>query len=167
MAVRPNARNKRSVWIFSDEVSCTGKGTLCALIRNLLGEGNCADIPLRELPGRFALSKAEGKLGVVSDENDFDAKVEAGDKLMSLVKGDRVMSEKKFKDPRPFRFRGIVVQAMCGCPKMPAEPADFWDDQLYVRLDVPLAGRVDLKIASEYVKDASVLEYVLNRALRP
>ena len=64
-------RNKMA--IFYSENGCSGKGTICQTIRNILGEESTISIPINEFSSRFALANLPDALAIVTDENDVNS----------------------------------------------------------------------------------------------
>lgn len=80
-----------------------GKGTLIDMITKFIGKGNCSFVPLQEIDGnKFKRAGLFGKL--LNTFADLDNKALSGSAYFkTIVAGDEIDAENKFKDPFHFR----------------------------------------------------------------
>ena len=104
------SRNKM-VLFFSFEGN-SGKGTICELIRCLIGEESTVNIPIREFSAPFGLANLPNASAVISDENNVDDKIKEFGVLKAVISGDVVTINQKYEKPYDFHFRGLVIQCI-------------------------------------------------------
>lgn len=68
----------------------SGKGTICELIRNLLGKEVVANIPIKDFSAPFGLSNLPDSLAVVTDENNVNDYIKELGVIKSVITGDVV-----------------------------------------------------------------------------
>lgn len=67
--VRQNVAWNKVAWFFSESGN-SGKGTLCAMLRNLLGTGAHCSILLSDISKDFMMKSLTHYVAVIFDEND-------------------------------------------------------------------------------------------------
>ena len=162
--VRPNVLWKKSAWFYS-EVGNNGKGTLCSLMRNLIGEKSCASIPLSEMGKDFALEPLIYSSAIIVDENDVGTYIDKAANLKAIVTHDAIQINRKFKTPIAFKFYGFMVQCLNEFPRVKDKSDSFYRRYLFVPFDKSFTGRERKYIKDDYLKREEVLEYVLFRVL--
>ncbi|MBN1299251.1 MAG: hypothetical protein JW997_06170, partial [Actinobacteria bacterium] len=87
-----------------------GKSTFINILTHLLGIENVASIDLNELSvNKFATSQLHGKLAIICGELDMNILSRTG-VVKQITGGDRIKSEKKFKEPFYFKnYAKIIV----------------------------------------------------------
>lgn len=164
-AIRPNVSWNKSAWFFSESGN-NGKGTLCQLIRNLCGEENTASISLCDFGKPFGLQQLiSGISCILADENPVGTYVDDAAALKSVITGDVVTVNGKFKAPVSYRFRGFMIQCLNELPKVRDKSDSFYRRQLFVPFDKCFTGVERKYIKNDYLKRRDVLEYVLKRVL--
>lgn len=73
--MRPNVPWNKSVWFYSESGN-NGNGTLCELMRQLVGHGNYASISLADFGKDFMLGSLIHAQAVITDENDVGTYVD-------------------------------------------------------------------------------------------
>lgn len=163
--IRPNVRWNKSAWLYSS-VGRNGKGTLCAMLRNLCGEGNYAALKLSEFSVDFALEPLIHSSAIITDENDVGTFIDKAANLKAIITNDVIQINRKFKTPIAYQFRGFMVQCMNEMPKVKDKSDSFYRRQLFI----PFLKTFDETQERKYIKDdylarKEVLQYVLWRVL--
>ena len=164
--IRPNVSWNRAAWLYSTQGN-NGKGTLCALMRNLCGNGNHTAIQLSAFSRDFALESLVKASAIINDENDTDVCIDRAATLKAVITGDVFQMNRKFKTPISFQFRGFMVQCINGLPKVKDRSNSFYRRQLVVPFLKNFGGKgVERRyIKDDYLARKEVLEYVLCRVL--
>ena len=97
-SLRPNMPWNKSVWLYSTQGN-NGKGTFCALVRNLLGKGSWASIPLKDFGQDFMLEELTRVQAIITDENDVGTYIDKAATLKSVITGDPFLLNRKYKLP--------------------------------------------------------------------
>ena len=162
--IRPNVSWNRAAWFYSTQGN-NGKGTLCALMRNLCGKGNHTAIMLSDFCKDFALEPLVKASAIINDENDVDVYIDKAANLKAVITGDVFQMNRKFKMPIAFQFKGFMVQCINGLPKVKDRSNSFYRRQLIVPFLKNFQGIERRYIKDDYLKRKDVLEYVLCRVL--
>ena len=152
--------------IFQAETGANGKGTILALIRNLLGgELNTSSLSIAGFNDRFAIEELIYKMAVLGDENQVGGYIDGSTAFKSYVTHDPIRADIKYKSPVTFRPRGLTIQSFNEIPK-------FRDrsDSMFRRLLILPFNKTFSSIERKYIKDDyihrnEVLEYILKRLL--
>jgi len=156
-------RNK--MCLFYNEMGNNGKGTICQLIRNLLGENVVANIPLKQFSAKFGLANLPNAMAVVADENDIDLLKKGLAELKAAISGDPVDIEQKFQDIYKYTFNGLILQCVNTLPQFADKTESF-----YRRLHIITFERCFTGVEKRYIKQRliyrqDVLEYILKMVL--
>ena len=162
--IRPHVPWDKSAWLYS-ESGANGKSTLCTLMQNLCGEKPCASIPLNAFGEEYMLEDLVNVTAVITDENEVNIYIDKVAKLKSVVTGDRLQINRKYKSPLSFTFKGFMVQCLNGFPKVKDRSEAFYRRNLFVPFAKCFTGGERKYIKREYMKNKDVLEYVMFRAL--
>lgn len=162
--IRPGVRWNKTAWFYS-VTGNNGKGTLCALMRNLCGAGAWASIPLKAFSREFMLEPLMRVSAVITDENDTSTYVDDAAALKSVITGDPFQLNRKFKDPRSVLFRGFMVQCVNELPRMRDRSESMYRRLLVVPFEKRFEGRERKYIKADYLGRRDVLEHVLWRVL--
>ena len=162
--IRPYVRWNKSVWLYS---TCgnSGKGCICTLARNLVGEGNYASLTLKEFAGRFNLGQLIGVSAIINDENDVGTYVDSAASLKAVITNDVISIERKYKQPIPYQFFGFMIQCLNEFPRFRDRSNSFYRRQLFVEFDKCYTGAEKPIIKDDYLSRPEVLEYVLYKVL--
>lgn len=163
-AVRPGVRWNKAVFLHSTRGN-NGKGTLCALMRNVLGSHGCASIPIANFGKPFALTELIHARAIITDENSVGAFARDLGDFKSVVTGDSFTLDRKYKDPVSVSFSGLVVQCVNDFPKSRDKSASYTRRQLFIPFRKWFGGSERGYIKSDYLARPDVLRYVLKRAL--
>src|SRR5699024_7550393 len=145
-----------------------GKGTLCALMRQLCGRRSHTSIPLSDFGKEFALEPLVRASAIITDENDVGTFIDKAANLKAIVTGDVIQINRKYRMPIAYQFRGFMVQCLNEFPRMKDKSESNYRRQLFVPFNKSFTGRERKYIKDDYLKRREVLEYalwyVLNRA---
>ena len=142
-----------------------GKGTLCALMRNLCGAASCASIKLSEFGRDFALEQLINKLAIIVDENDVGIFIDKAAELKSVITNDVISISRKFKTAVNYQFFGLMVQCLNELPRIKDRSDAFLRRLLLIPFDKCFTGAERKYIKKNYINRPDVLEYVLYRVL--
>lgn len=162
--LRPNVSWNKSAWFFSTKGN-NGKGTLCSLMRNILGKGQTASIPLSAFGKEFMLETLITKNAIIVDENDVGEYIDKAANLKAIITNDVIEINRKFKTPISFQFHGFMVQCMNELPSIKDTTDSFYRRQLYIPFEKCFTGQERSYIKSDYLCRKEVLEYVVFRVL--
>jgi len=163
-STRTNVRWGKAIFLYS-EVGNNGKGTLCRLIRNLLGDENVACIAINEFSQPYMLSQLIGATAVICDEVDVAAYSEKNAVFKSVVTADAVQINVKYEDPVTVEFNGIVIECLNGFPKSADKSGSFYRRCLFIPFDKNYSVGERKYIKSDYIQRPEVLQYVLKKAI--
>ena len=156
-------RNKM-VCLYS-ELGNNGKGTLCALIRTLIGENRTISIPISDFSEKFALGKLPQAVAIVCDENDTNHFSDSNQTLKSLITGDPIRIAEKFQPEYLFRWSGLIVECINAILKIADKSGSFLRRTLIVPMPSCFTGREYKQIKTEFIHDRALREYVLYKVL--
>ncbi|MBT8162920.1 MULTISPECIES: phage/plasmid primase, P4 family [Arthrobacter] len=158
--VRPHVRWGKTAWFYSEKGN-NGKGTLCALMRNLVGDGTHTSIPLSDFGRNFALEPLMRANAVIVDENDVGTLIDKAANLKAIVTGDVIQIDRKHRMPVAFQFHGFMVQCLNEFPRAKDKSESFYRRQLFVPFAKSFTGAERKYIKDDYLRRHEVLEYVL------
>ena len=162
--IRPNVPWNKACFMYSESGN-NGKGTLCALMRKLVGEGSHTSIPLNDFSKDFMLEPLIGVSAVIVDENDVGTYIDKAGNLKAVITRDIVQINRKFKEPISFRFKGFMVQCLNEMPRVKDKSDSFYRRQLFIPFTKCFTDVERKYIKNDYLCRKEVLEYVLYRVL--
>lgn len=162
--IRPHVRWNKSAWLYS-ETGNNGKGTLCELMRNLVGHGAYATIPLTDFSKDFALEPLIRSAAIIVDENDVGAFIDKAANLKAIITNDVLSVNRKFKTCISFQFHGFMVQCLNSYPRFSDKSDSFYRRQTFVPFNKCFTGSERKYIKEDYLHRKEVLEYVLYKVL--
>ena len=162
--VRPNVCWNKAAFFYSTTGN-NGKGTLCVLMRNLVGASVCASIPLNDFGKDFMLEPLLGATCVIVDENDVGGYIDKAGNLKAVITGDTISINRKYKTPVYYQFHGMMVQCINEMPRIKDKSNSFYRRQLFVPFQRCFTGKERTYIKSDYLYRQEVLEYILNKVL--
>lgn len=163
-AVRPNTAWNQAAFFYSTKGN-NGKGTICELIRGVVGRGNCCSISLDSLGREFMLTPLLKASAIVVDENNVGEYIERTANLKALITGDSVSINIKHRDPVSYTFRGFMVQCLNDAPKFRDKTDSMLRRIIFVPFDKCFTGHERKYIKEDYLKRKEVREYVLKHVL--
>lgn len=162
--IRPYVHWNKSAWFYSNTGN-NGKGTLCALMRNLCGDGSYASIPLSDFSKDFALEPLTRATAIIVDENDVGGFVDRAANLKAIITNDVISMNRKFKTPIAYQFFGFMVQCLNEYPRIKDKSDSFYRRQLFIPFSKCFTGQERKYIKEDYLARPEVLEYVLYKVL--
>lgn len=164
--VRPNVMWKRLI-LFISSSGNNGKGTLCELIRNVIGPLAWTSIPLAKWGEKFALVNLPRVQAVIVDENDTNVRIDSSKDLKSAVTGDAITVNRKYRDDITMMFVGLILQCLNEQPSFADRSNSLYRRQLPIQFErhFNAKGAEVSEIKEKFLKDRGVLEYVLWRVL--
>lgn len=157
------ARNQ--MVLFYSKVGNNGKGTICQLVRNLLGELVTVSIPLKDFSSRFGMSSLPGAMAVVVDENDVSSFHKGLGNLKAVITGDTVTIEKKYQEAYNFKFHGLILECVNELPKVDDKTAAFKRRLHIISFPNTFTGQEKRYIKQRLIYRQDVLEYILKMVL--
>src|SRR5699024_575447 len=115
--IRPHVSWGKTAWFYSEQGN-NGKGTLCALMRELCGPRSHTSIPLSDFGKEFALEPLVRASAIITDENDVGTFIDKAANLKAIVTGDVIQINRKYRMPIAYQFRGFMVQCLNEFPRM-------------------------------------------------
>ena len=161
--LRPNVAWDKSAWLYSDRGE-NGKGTLCAMWRNLCGS-SATSISIADFSKDFMLSSLVTSQAIIVDENDVGTFIDKAGALKAVITNDVVYINRKFKDPIPYQFHGFMVQCLNELPRFKDKSDSIYRRQLFIPMSKCFTGKARTYIKSDYINRPEVLEYVMKRVL--
>lgn len=162
--IRPLVPWNKSAWFYSEKGN-NGKGTLCELMRQLCGENAYAAIKLSDMSTDFLLEPLLHASAIITDENDVGAYIDKAANLKSIVTGDVIQVNRKFKTPVAYQFFGFMVQCFNEMPRIKDKSDSFFRRQLFIPFSKCFTGIERKYIKRDYLHRPEVLQYVLWRVL--
>ena len=163
-ALRPNVAWHKTAWFYSDSGN-NGKGTLCTLMRNLLGDDAWASLPLKAFSNPFMLEPLSRVSAIITDENDTGTFVDDAAALKSVITHDPFLMDRKFKAPRSVLFNGFMVQCVNELPKLRDKSESLYRRLLVIPFEKRFEGVERKYIKDDYLYRPEVLEYVMHKLL--
>lgn len=151
--------------LFYSQVGNNGKGTICRLIRNLLGEEVTVSIPINNFSKRFGLSNLPGAMAIITDENDVSSFNQGLATLKAVITADEIPLERKHQDPFDFTFYGLVLQCINDMPKVDDKTASFRRRLHFITFEQCFTGQQKRYIKDRLIYRNDVLEYILKMVL--
>lgn len=161
--LRPNVSWDKSAWLYSDRGE-NGKGTLCAMWRNLCGSA-ATSISIADFAKDFMLSSLITSQAIIVDENDVGTFIDKAGDLKAVITNDVVYINRKFKNPIPYQFHGFMVQCLNELPRFKDKSDSIYRRQLFIPMSKCFTGKARTYIKSDYINRPEVLEYVMKRVL--
>lgn len=162
--IRPNVPWNKACFMYSESGN-NGKGTLCELMRQLVGEGSYASIPLSDFGKDFLLEPLVSATSVIVDENDVGTYIDKAANLKAVITGDTIQINRKFKAPIYYKFRGFMVQCLNEMPRVKDKSDSFYRRQLFIPFTKCFTGAERKYIKNDYLKRKEVVEYVMYKVL--
>lgn len=162
--IRPNVPWGKSAWFYSEKGN-NGKGTLCELMRNLVGRGSYASLSLNDMSKDFMLSQLTRTTCIITDENDVGTFIDKAANLKTIVTGDTLLINRKYKEAIAYQFKGFMVQCLNELPRVKDKSDSFYRRQLFVPFTKCFTGIERKYIKNDYLSRKNVLEYVLQKVL--
>ena len=125
----------KAVMIYGEEN--TGKSTFLWLLSKLLGEDNVSNVPLQKLTSevdRFSAFELYHKMANIYADIPKIGIRETG-KFKMLTGGDRIMAERKFRDPITFMNYAKMIFSANELPEVHDTSGAFWRRWIVIRFE--------------------------------
>lgn len=151
--------------LFYSSSGCNSKGTICQLIRNILGEETVANIPLNEFSKSFGLSKLPGANAIIVDENAVSDFSKGLDKLKAVITKDIVSVNEKYVKEFDYRFNGLVIECINDLPNTNDKTNSFLRRLHIVPFEKTFVGSPKKYIKDRLIYMEEVKEYIVKMAM--
>lgn len=151
--------------LFYSSSGCNSKGTLCQLIRNILGEETVASIPLSEFSKTFGLSRLPGSNAIIVDENCVSDFTKGLAELKAVITGDVVSINEKYVPTYDYRFQGLVLQCVNDMPNGNDKSGSFYRRLHIIPFTKSFTGNPKKYIKDRLIYDEQVLEYIVKMVM--
>ena len=162
--LRPNVRWDKIVCMYS-QLGMNGKGTLCALMKQLCGEGSYVSLRFVDFDTDALLAPLIRATAIITDENATNDYAKDVSRLKALATGDSISINRKFKEGITFKYSGLIVQCVNKLPRAADQTDSFYRRFLMIPFDKTFKGIERKYIKDDYLKRPEVLEYVLWKVL--
>lgn len=162
-ATNPNHTREKMAILYGE--GNNGKGTFQTMLINLIGIENISTLTPHEFSGEFKLEMLQGKVCNIGDDisNKY---LDDMSNLMSIVTGDPVAVNRKGKNVITARFKLFNLFSANKLPKVRNKSQGTYRRLLIVPFNADFNGQVqDRRIKDEYLKNSTILEYILYTAL--
>lgn len=163
-ALRPYKRWDQMIWFYST-VGCNGKGTTCALLRNILGERCCASLNIPDMNKDFKLANIANTCAIIADENPVGTYIEQTAALKSITTNDPILLNPKYRTPYSYNFNGIIIQCVNEVPRVKDKSPSFLRRLILVPFERSFFGHENTAIKQVYIKDEKVREWFVWMAM--
>lgn len=151
--------------LFYSKTGNNGKGTLCQMIRNILGQDVTVSIPLKDFSTRFGLSNLPRAMAVVTDENDVSSFNKGLANLKAVITGDTITIEQKYQTPYDYAFNGLVLECVNDIPNGDDKTGSFKRRLHIIVFPNCFTGSEKKYIKQRLIYSRDVLEYILKMVL--
>ncbi|MFT4086770.1 MAG: phage/plasmid primase, P4 family [Gordonia sp. (in: high G+C Gram-positive bacteria)] len=162
--VRPYVSWNKAAFFYSTQGN-NGKGTLVSLMRNLVGAGGYASIPLSDFSKEFMLEPLTRSSAILVDENDVGTYVDKAANFKAVVTNDVIAIRGIYKAPIAHQHYGFMVQCLNESPQFKDTSESIYRRQLFVPFIKCFTGAEHKHIKDDYLHRPEVLQYVLKRVL--
>ena len=156
-------RNK--MVLFMNTAGNNGKGTICQLIRNILGEEVVLNIPIAEFSEKFALADLPKAISLITDENNVNCFNKGLGNLKAVITGDVVKIEQKYEKAYDYSFRGLVLQCVNDFPRGDDKSGSFKRRLHIIQFENCFTGKEKRYIKDRLIYRTDVLEHILKMVL--
>lgn len=164
-AVNGNYSRRKAILLYGN--GSNGKGTFQALIENIVGLQNCANLKINQFGERFALSQLIGKTVVIGDDLGAGIYIDDSGAFNSVITNDAVLIEFKGQQMFSARLYCTVIQSTNEMPKMRNRSDGTYRRLIIVPFNAKFQGDGDnWKIKDEYINRDDVKEWFLQEALK-
>lgn len=161
---RPHVSWNKAAFFYATSGN-NGKGTLLSLMRNMLGVGNYASIPLSDFSEPFLLEPLTRSSAILVDENDVGSYIDKSANLKAVITNDVINMNRKHRTPISHQHFGFMVQCLNDKPTFKDKSESFYRRQLFIQFTKCFTGAERKYIKDDYLQRREVLESVLKRVL--
>ena len=142
-----------------------GKGTICQLIRNLLGADVTASIKLNDFSNPFGLANLPKSVAVIVDENDVGLFIKNLSVVKAVITGDVVTINQKYEKAYDYSFHGLVLECINEYMRVQDKSGSFKRRLFIIPFPCCFNGIEKKYIKERLIYRKDVLEYVLKTVL--
>lgn len=162
--LRPGEHWNKTPWLYS-VVGANGKGSLCELIRQIVGSTATASLSVADFGNDYMITQLMNTTCVVTDENPVGTVIDKLSSFKAAVTGDIFTINRKYHDPVRFTYNGIILQCMNSMPQAKDRTGSFYRRQLFIPMEKNFAHVEKSEIKTEFLRDQEVCEYVAKRCM--
>src|SRR5699024_9528971 len=162
--LRPYVSWNKSAWFYSTRGN-NGKGTLVAMMRNLIGLRSCVSLPLAKMGEQFSLQQLAGATAILTDEHAVGTYVDKAANLKAITTHASLMVDRQHKDPISFQFWGFMVQCLNEKRLVSDRSESFYRRQVFIPFEKGVTGIEKRYVTEELLQRADVLQCVRVRGL--
>lgn len=152
-------RNK--MVLFMNTVGNNGKGTICQIIRNILGKDSVVSIPIADFSKQFALAGLPKAVAVIVDENNVSHFSQGLGNLKAVITGDTVQIEQKYEKTYDYSFHGLILQCVNDFPRVDDKSFSLRRRLFVLEFLNCFTGKEKRYIKDRLIYRTDVLEYIL------
>lgn len=142
-----------------------GKGTLCELIRTVIGRNRVASIPLSEFGKPFALETLPDAIAIIVDENNVKSYIDDLATLKAAITGDVLTINIKHQPKYDYTFNGLILQCVNALPQINDKTGSAKRRMIIVEMPSCFTGAEKKYIKNRLIHRRDVREYVLKKVL--
>lgn len=162
--LRPGEHWNKTPWLYS-VVGANGKGSLCELIRQIVGSTATASLSVADFGNDFMITQLMNTTCVVTDENPVGTVIDKLSSFKAAVTGDIFTINRKYHDPVRFTYNGVILQCMNSMPQAKDRTGSFYRRQLFIPMEKNFAHIEKSEIKTDFLRDPEVCEYVAKRCM--
>lgn len=163
-SLRPMVSWDKAAFFFSRKGN-NGKGTLCSMIRNLLGDSAAVSLAIEDMSKDFQLESLIRATAIVTDENNVSAHIDKAANFKVIVTHDKLLINRKYRSAVAIRPYVFMIQCFNDYPPVKDKTESFYRRQLFIPFNKHFEGIANKAIKDDYLTRHDVLEYVLYRTL--
>lgn len=115
LMIRSNVPSKK-VFLFYNRSGNNGKGTICELIRGIMGAENCASTSIDDFNKEFGIEELIGKKAIITDENDVGVFHQRMGLFKSAITREPIKITRKYMKSVDYVFQGNMIQCINELP---------------------------------------------------
>lgn len=151
--------------LFYNTYGNNGKGTICQLIRNLIGNSDdVVNIPLSEFSAEFGLANLPKATAIVCDENDMGY-IKGMANLKAVITGDSVTIKQKYQTAFDFSFNGLVLECVNELPRVDDKTKSFERRLHIIPFSASFTSNERKYIKGQFIYMDCVKKYILKKVL--
>lgn len=150
--------------LFYNTYGNNGKGTICQLIRNLIGIDYVVSIQLSEFSEQFGLANLPKATAIVCDENDMGY-IKGMANLKAVITGDSVTIKQKYQTSFDFSFSGLVLECVNELPRVDDKTKSFERRLHIIPFTASFTGNERKYIKEQFIYMDCVKKYILKKVL--
>lgn len=159
----PLARHDK-MCLFYNTQGNNGKGTICQLIRNIIGEDFVANISLSKFSDNYGLANLPKATAIICDENNMGY-IKGLAELKAVITADKVTVNDKYVKAFDYTFNGLVLQCVNELPKVDDKTGSFKRRLHIIPFHSCFTESERKYIKGRFIHMDSVKKYILKKVL--